>query len=319
MGMLTRTMTLVFCCLLTVAGCSGRQVAVSEMAGILNTGMAAFENDDDLEMLGQAFPANIKLVEALLANSPDNAELKVMLARLYASYTFAFLEPVLERDYFGLSPADLPLWSAVEQDPDRVRARALAYYLKGEDHALSALEQRWPGCRERLESRDGQAAFFQALSAEDVPALFWWAFNLGARINLERSSVALLAKAHLVETAMQRAVALDPAYQNGGAHLFLMAYYCSRPAMMGGDPAAAREHHRALMDIAGDDYRLGTVYFGRYVLQPAQDRQRFLDVMNQVAAAPAASRYRLYNAIAAVRARIYLRAVDDLFTEEEPP
>ena len=314
-----RTLILFLLFLPVLAGCSTRQLAVREMAGILDTGMSAFENDDDLEMLARAFPANIKLVEALLANDPNNADLKIMLARLYASYAFAFLEPLLEIDYFGIDGATLAHFADADQDPDRVRERALAYYAKGARYGLDALTLRFPDAAERLTTPDGQSIFFANLTAKDVPALFWWAFNLGARINLERSSVALLAKAAVVETAMRTVVALDPAYQHGGAHLFLLAYYGARPPMMGGNPQAAKDHYTALMRIAGDDFLLGEVYYGRYVLQPAQDRSGYTAVMNRATKAPAADRYRLYNAVAAVRARIYLRAIDDLFTEEDPP
>lgn len=314
-----RLLILILLFLPVLAGCSTRQLAVREMAGILDTGMSAFENDDDLEMLARAFPANIKLVEALLANDPGNTDLKIMLARLYASYAFAFLEPLLEIDTFGLDDAALPYFVDAGQDPDHVRERALAYYEKGARYGLDALAMRYPDAPELLSTTDGQAAFFAKLTTEDAPAVFWWAFNLGARINLERASVALLAKTHMVETAMRTVATLDSAYQHGGAHLFLLAYYGARPPMMGGNPQAAKDHYTALMRIAGEDYRLGEVYYGRYVLQPAQDRSGFTAVMNRVATAPAADRYRLYNAIAAVRARIYLRAVDDLFTEEDPP
>ncbi len=314
-----RTLILFLLFLPVLAGCSTRQLAVREMAGILDTGMSAFENDDDLEMLAQAFPANIKLAAALLANDPDNADLKIMLARLYASYAFAFLEPLLEIDTFGLDGATLAHFGDAGQNPDRVRKRALAYYATGARYGLDALTLRFPDAPELLETPDGRSVFFTRLAAKDAPAVFWWAFNLGARINLERSSVALLAKAHVVETAMRTVVALDPAYQNGGAHLFLLAYYGARPPMMGGNPQAAKDHYTALMRIAGEDFLLGEVYYGRYVLQPAQDRNEFTAVMNRVATAPATDRYRLYNAIAAARARIYLRAVDDLFTEEDPP
>ena len=319
MGLAAKTVLLIALWLPILTGCSARQMAVREMAGILDTGMAAFENDDDLEMLGQAFPANIKLVEALLASDPDNPDLNIMLARLYASYTFAFLEPWLEIDYFGIDETVPSLMADAGQDPGRLRDRARAYYEKGERHAFSVLARRYPGAPEQLKTTTGQAGFFQRLSGTDVPALFWWAFNLGARINLDRTSVKLLAKAHLVETAMRTVVALDPAYQNGGAHLFLLAYYGSRPPMMGGSPQAALDHYHALERVAGGDFRLGAVYYGRYVLQPAQDRSGFTALMDRVVKAPPADRYRLYNAIAAIRARIYLRAVDALFTEEDPP
>jgi hypothetical protein len=300
-----------------LTGCSMRQVAVNEMAGLMNDGMAALENDDDLEMLEQAFPANIKLIEALLASAPDHPELLVLLSRLYGSYGFAFLETRLEIDFFG-APETIPRYLRdADIDPAEVRRKASRYYARGEAYAMRALTLRHPNAAEAMKTVDGRDAFFNSMQAEDVPALFWWGFNLGARVNQNRSSVAMLAKAHLAERAMKRVVALAPDYQNGGAHMFLLVYYGARPPMMGGDLEAAEGHYQALNRINGDAYRMGHVMYCRYILTKRQDRAGYLRLLSRVTEEPLPGEYRLYNALAVLRARIYLGAVDDLFDEEE--
>ena len=300
-----------------VAGCSMRQVAVNEMAGLMNEGMAALENDDDLELVEQAFPANIKLIEALLANSPENTELLVLLSRLYGSYGFAFLETRLDIDFFGAPDAIPRYLREADIDPVDIRNKASRYYARGEAYAMRALSLTHPDAADLLKSADGRDTFFGKMRAEDVPALFWWGFNLGARVNLNRSSVAMIAKAYLAERAMKRVLELDPDYQNAGAHMFLLAYYGARPPMMGGNLEAAEYHYDALNRINGQAYRMGHVMFCRYVLTKRQDRDAYVNRLTDVADTPLTDEYRLYNALAVLRARIYLGAVDDLFEEEE--
>ena len=71
------------------------------------TGMSAFETDDNLMLTENAFPANIKLMETLLASRPDHYPLLTLLAKMYGSYGFVYFEPRLEAgtlkvDYPGL-------------------------------------------------------------------------------------------------------------------------------------------------------------------------------------------------------------------------
>jgi len=310
-------MMVVFLAAAVLAGCSMRQVALNEMAGLLNQGMVALENDDDLEMLEQAFPANIKLIEALLASAPENPELLVLLSRLYGSYGFAFLETRLEIEFFG-APDTIPRYlREADIDPAEVKNRASRYYARGEAYAMRALALRHPDSDALLKSVDGREAFFRRMQEADVPALFWWGFNLGARVNQNRSSVALIAKAYLAERAMKRVIELMPAYQNAGAHLFLMAYYGARPPMMGGNLEAAEAHYREVNRINGDAYRMGHVMFCRYILTKRQDRAGYQRLLTRVSDEPLADAYRLYNALSVLRARIYLGAVDDFFDDED--
>ena len=294
-------------CILAVlvfTGCVPRRMVVNEISGLVAAGIPALERDDDLIMLEQALPANIKLLEALLESDPENRRLLVLLARLYGSYGFLFAEADYERETLA---------------PDRGRgtdgAEALnRYYLKGASYALEALAGRHPDCREKLKKVAGQQEFFASLEGPDVPALFWYGFNLGLYVNLNRASIRVVSKAHIAEKAMLRVAELDPGYQNGGPHLFLLVYYASRSPMMGGSPAKALDHYRRLKELAGEGFLLADLFYARYYLHQQQDRQGFTETLQRILAAPEGpDRYRLYNRAAQVRAEIYLKAVDDLF------
>ena len=105
--------------LFVFSGCTPRQMAVREMTGILQSGAARLEQDDDLELIEAALPANIKLLESLLAESPGDPQIHVLLARLYGSYAFAFAERDLEAA--ELLPGQAPVPVRAESLKDRVR------------------------------------------------------------------------------------------------------------------------------------------------------------------------------------------------------
>lgn len=293
--------------LAAAVACSPRKMIVNEIGCLVEAGIPVLEQDGDLEMLEEALPAHIKLLETFLASDPHNERILVLLSRLYGSYTFLFVEIGYERRLLLEPSADASASKAAKANLDH-------YALKGAEYALDALLQRHPDGREMLQKVTSQKIFFDDLSERDVPALFWYGFNLGLYVNANRDSIRAIAKAHVAEMAMLRAAALDPDYNHGAAHLFLLAYYGSRPAMMGGSPAKAGAHYRRLKALAGDDFLLADLFFARYCLPRKQDRRGFTEILGRIyASQDGPAKYRLYNAAARRRAEIYLEAVDRFF------
>ena len=89
---------------------------MSTVGGIVDDGFWAFTEEEDLDFAGEALPGNLKLLEVMLKNNPDNARLLRLLSEGYNSYALAFLE---------------------DKDPERARA----FYLRGSDFGLRILRQ----------------------------------------------------------------------------------------------------------------------------------------------------------------------------------
>ena len=87
----------------SLSSCSTRIIIVNEISNISEIGAVVFEQDDDLEMVEKGIPGNIKFLEAILENNPDNYKLLVLLSRLYAAYSFGFFEGKLESSLIGKS------------------------------------------------------------------------------------------------------------------------------------------------------------------------------------------------------------------------
>jgi hypothetical protein len=294
---------------LAVMACSPKPLMVSQIADLVDYGISAYERDDDWELIEKAFPANIKLLETVLANSPDDRQLLTMLSRMYASYSFGFVETRLDETHYLVDPAV----SGVTEMA-LLKDRVSRYYKRGVDYALMALEKSAPGATAAFQNVGTISPYLNRLGREDVAPLFWYGFNLGAWVNRNLDSVRAVSQAHVARKVMERVLELDPAYHHGGAHLFLLAYFGSRPPMMGGNQEKALVHYQQVKTIAGDNYLLPDLFYGRFCLHQQQDRKGFVDMMQRIVAHPAGeNEVALYNAIAGRRAAAYLAAVDTLF------
>ncbi|MFC1887115.1 TRAP transporter TatT component family protein [Thermodesulfobacteriota bacterium] len=310
--------------LLFLCSCSLRSLMVAETVNIISDGISAFEQDDDIQMLEKAFPANIKLLETFLAADPDNYNALVLLSRFYALYGFVYFEGRLENAHLkkqGPGPIDT---GVRENHPAKLRQDAVRCYQKGAAYALRAIDGRHRGSREKLRHISTRDDFFIALGETDAPALFWYGFNLGGYVNLNRNSVRAIARAHLAEKAMKRVIELKPDYYHAGAHVFLLSYYASRPPMLGGNLEASLYHYRQVKKRMGDGYLLPDFYFARYYLHQKQNRQEYERLLKNIMSYPETeSEFRLHNTTAASRAKVYLEAIDRLFVgknnESEKP
>jgi hypothetical protein len=291
------------------AGCSPRKLMVDEFVGMVQTGLPAIEQEDDLHLLAQSMPAHIKLLETLLASDPHNRDLLVLLARLYGGYAFAILET--EDEARRLNQPSVVALGLPGQELEDSTAR---YFERGSAYALRALESVHPQARLQLNRLHAADVFIKSLELSDVPALFWYGFNLGGYVQHSLDSVAAVANAHLVQKAMGRVVELDETYYHGSAHLALLVYYGSRPPMMGGSSEKVRRHWDRHQQRVPAFKELRDLYLARYVLVQAQDKEEFVQRLSAIARDPAkGASAGLLAKVAAVRARIYLGAVDTFF------
>jgi hypothetical protein len=283
--------------------CSLRSMAISEVTDLVQAGVPAFERDDDLELIKQAMPANIKLLEAMLESDPDNIKLLTLLSQMYGSYTFGFVDPLLDEPEI--------------QEEDLTRARVNRLLGRGTAYGEKALRLSAKACEKSIKVATEVDDCFSALSRDDVPALFWYGFNLAAYINRNLDSVAALGQGVFVEKAMQRMIVLQEDYMFGSAHLLLMAYYGSRSPMMGGSAEKAKQHYDRIQTLTQKKFKLADVYYARYALVQQNNKpefQKLLSSLFEQSTQPSeSSTLRLYNELAKKRAQLYLNSLDDLF------
>lgn len=302
---------------LLLVGCSPRQMMVRQFGALVETGMGRLEKSGDVDLVGEGLPGQITLLEALQVNDPEDERLHLLLARLYAAQGLLFLEPLVEAAAWGIP---VP-WLEGGDPPNHVlkKSQLARVFQKGAGHALAVLEGQRPDSGAQLSKVNRIGAYLKTASVDEVPALFWYALNLGAWVNHNLDDLSAIAQAHVAERIMRRVVELQPDYYHGFAHLFLIAFYGSRPPMLGGRPEAALQHYVTFKAMAGTSSSeilslpLGEVYYARYCLPLRQGRDEYTTLLTPIAKTPIKADTGLFDALAIRRAQLYLKAVDRLF------
>src|SRR3989442_1355655 len=74
------------------AGCSLKKVAINTVGKALAEGNSVYATDDDLDLVGQAVPFGLKLVESLLSSSPRDRNLLLSAASGFTGYSYVFVQ-----------------------------------------------------------------------------------------------------------------------------------------------------------------------------------------------------------------------------------
>ncbi len=287
--------------LLATAGCSVRRYAVSQLGDALARGSgSAFASDNDPELIREAAPFSLKLMESLVAENPRDENLLLAAARGFTQYSYAFVQ----QDADELEATDVKAARAMH-----VRARRL--YLRARDYGLRALEVRHPGFTAALAADPSRAVALA--TREDVPLLYWTAAPWAAAIALGKDQPDLIAELPEVDALIDRAVALDEAWDHGTLHTFLISYDLAR----GGPGAEARCRRDFDRAVALSGGKLAAPYVNYAEAVPLQRQQagEFRRVLGEALAInpDADPPNRLENLVEQHRARWLLGRMDELF------
>ena len=196
---------------LTASGCSVRKIAIKKLGDALAQSGTTFASDNDPELVRDALPFSLKLIESLLAESPQHRGLLLAASSGFTQYAYAFIKQEADET----ESQDFALASAM-------RARARGLFLRARDYGLRGLETAHRGFGEAL-NKDPLMAV-KAAKAADVPLLYWTAASWGMAITLSKNEPALIADQPTVEALIDRALELNEAYDQGAIHSFLISY-----------------------------------------------------------------------------------------------
>ena len=285
-------------------GCSIKRVAINKIGNALASGGTTFTSDEDPELVRDALPFSLKLIESLLAKSPRHRGLLFAAASGFTPYAYAFVQEEADE----LEDRDLEKATAL-----RIRARRL--YLRARDYGLRGLEVGHPTFGADLR-RDPKAAT-RAATLKDVPLLYWTAASWGAAIALSKDNPDLVADQIIVEALIDRALTLDERFDHGVIHSFLITYEASRNGAEGDFAVRSRRHFNRAMELSEGHQAGPLVSLAETVSLQKQNRAEFEDLLRRSIAIDvnAQPEYRLANLVMQRRARWLLQRIDELFVE----
>jgi len=214
-----------------LAGCSSvKRAAVGTLADTLAGGGNAYASDEDPELIRQAVPFSLKLMESTLEQTPRHKALLEACCRGFTQFAYGFVfqeaDETESSDY-------------AKAEALRVRGRKLLLRARG--YGLRGLEVSHPGFAGAL-AKDPVAAVAQ-LKADEVGLAYWTAACWGAAISVSKDDPELIGQLPQVEALIDRALALDEGFGAGSIHGFLISYEMLRQGQKGDPTPRARAHY----------------------------------------------------------------------------
>ncbi len=290
-----------------MAGCSVNKLAVNKLGDALSSGGGTFATDDDPELVQAAVPFSLKLMESLLAESPEHRGLLLATSSGFTQYAYAFVQEQADE-------SEATDFAAAQAG----RERAKRLYLRARDYGLRGLEVRQKGVRAAL-AADPRGAV-KRFSKADAPQLYWTAAAWAAAIALSKDDPARIAEIPQMEALIDRATELDADWGEGAIHGFLITYEMSRQGVPGDAAARSRVHFERAVELARGRQAAPYVNFAEAVCVEQQDFAQFESLLQKALAldADAYPEQRLVNLVMQRRARWLLSRKDDLFLNTAP-
>lgn len=286
-------------------GCSLSEFAASKVGDTLAAGGAGWSSEEDPELVREALPFALKLMESLAAEAPRHRPLRLGLCRGFVSYAAGFLETDAE----AIDATDFERARAL-----RERARKL--HLRARGYCFDALDLAHSGAGARLLSGDERP--LQELEQRDVEVLYWTGAAWGSAVALGLDRPEMVADLPMVRAVFERALKLDETFDHGALHE-AMIVFDSMPAMMGGSYERARTHYERAVELSGAARASPHVTWARSSAVPRQARREFEEVLARAVAIDpeAVAAERMANLLAQARARLLLERAADFFFAED--
>ena len=271
------------------SGCF-QQIAVSSLGGIMQAGFDVINQEQDLELADRSIASNLKLIETILHEDPENTRYLLLATIGYSSYAFGFVE-------------------------DDSMPRATLFYQRATDFGLRILRQHKQLAGEETLSVDEFKAALALLTKDDVPAVFWTAVAWGSLINSDLGNSARIADLGKVEEMAKFVLRKDSSFFYGGADFLLGTLYASRSPMLGGDPVRAQRYFEECLKINGGKFLLTYYYYAHSYAVQTLDRELFERCLTAVdtSSIDILPESRLSNAIAKKKAKLLRSRIEEYF------
>lgn len=268
-----------------LAGCA--HIRSSAASSVMADVSIATVRHDDVELVRQAIPTYLLLLEGLMVGDPDNPDLLRAASEGYTAY------------------------GALVEIDDPLRARRL--YGRARSFGLACLTARRPAVKGLLHAPFADfCAIDRQLRHRDLPYVFWAASSWGAWIGAHTDSIAALADLPRVIHLMEWVLAQEETFQGGSPHVFLGVYHAALPPAFGGDPERSRQHFERALELSGRKDLMVLVRMARSYACQVLDRELYLSLLEEALSRSidAAPGLTLQNAVAQRMARILLEEVD---------
>ena len=265
---------------------SAMDAAATRVAKGLQDGIL---NHDDVATVRDALPGYMLTLDGLVEASPDNPQVALAAAQLYAFFASNFAsEPERKK--------------RLAERARRYARQALCLELTALCETLGASFEEFAEEVEDIDDEEHVALLYGFTTA--------WAVWIQANVE-DWNAIADVAK---IETLLKKVIALKPRYEKGMPYVYLGVLASQLPEAMGGKPDKAREYFEEALTISGERNLMAQVYYARQYARMVFDRKLHDQLLREVVAADPRERgLTLSNILAQEQARTLLAESQDFF------
>jgi hypothetical protein len=259
--------------------------ATSDMADNISQ---AISNQDDPGIVRDGAPAYLIMIDGLIEGDPQNQNLLLAGARLYGSYTAAFIED--------------------EPRAQRLASKALSYARRA--LCIDVVEV----CAAIGSKLDQFEASLADTGKSDLKTLYGFAAAWASWIQVNAADWNAVADLSKVSALFERCLVIDEMHDGGGAHIYLGVLKSLLPAALGGKPELARAHFERANEISEGHNLMINVLMAKNYARNVFEKELHDSLLAEVESAQADyPGYTLINTLAKIEAEQLLAESDDFF------
>jgi len=269
-----------------VSGCA--IVVSSAASGLSDTITGSVLNQDDPEIARAALPTFMVMIDGIIQDNPDDADVLAAGATLYASYGATFADD--------------------ETRASRLTSRARRY-------ALTAMCESYdPACGWPDANYDEFVETLDGVQPKHAEYLYTYGFASLAYLRAHASDWNSLAELPQIEALFNRYLDISGDEVNSAVYTYMGILLTLRPPALGGEPERARNYfEQAIAATEGRDLS-AKVEYARGYAKLLYERELHDRLLNEVIAAdPYYDGYTLSNVLAKEQAVVLLAEADDYF------
>lgn len=256
---------LVLSALIVLSGCGTiRKLGIRSATPMFTKSSDELTRENSWEFFKDSAPGNLKFLELLYLQDPNNLSLLSVLIKGYSGYAFAVPETLAYGDELA----------GVEDSP--WKQQAIVHYTRALDYGLDYLSKKDISRGDLLNSDEKKLSdlLSKELDKDDLTAVLFTAQAWGSLVNLQKDNVALVAQVPKIKAMFDWVCSTDPKIENGVCDIFYAQYEASRPRMLGGDPKKAEELYLAAIKNR-PHHLLMRIGYIQYLIIPGFEQEKY--------------------------------------------
>ncbi|MDC1288031.1 TRAP transporter TatT component family protein [Gammaproteobacteria bacterium] len=231
--------------LLALSGCAS--LVSSATAKMADNITLAIENQNDAATVRDGAPAYLLMIDGLIEGDPENEDLLLAGAKLYGSYSSAFVNDELRSQ--------------------RLASRSLDYARRALCLELESV------CVASAQKLNLFEASLVGTSRSDLKSMYPYAVAWAGWVQANSADWNAVADLAKVTALFERCLVLDETYDRGGAHLYLGVIKSLLPTALGGKPELARVHFERARSLSEGENLMVNVLMAKHYARTVYDQE----------------------------------------------